>query len=119
MGQVDHAARRRSDGVRPSTIVSSEISGGAGNRFTPALKNGAGRRASFPDGTVPRFVDARTSRRTTSALLNYATRHSSATSTQGGWMICVVVAARMNHQRVAFYVNEFEPGRQYRIARVT
>lgn len=52
-------------------------------------------------------------------LLGYATCHPRAASAQGGRMICMIVSAGMNHQGMALDVDELEPGRQYRIVRVT
>jgi hypothetical protein len=54
-----------------------------------------------------------------SELLNNTASHPCAASTEGRWMIRVIVTSGMNHQRVALDVNEFEPGCQYRIACIT
>ena len=51
--------------------------------------------------------------------LNNTTSHACAASTEGIWMICVVVTSGMDHQRAAHYIGNFKPGRQYWIICIT
>jgi hypothetical protein len=73
-----------------------------------ALTVGAQRRA--PTHTLERLV---------SELLNNATSQARATSTERGWMICVVVTSGMNHQRATSYIGNFKPRCQYWIICIT
>src|SRR6185436_3119629 len=69
--------------------------------------------------TVARLSDPCSLQIALNTLLGYATSQPCAAPAQGGRMICMIVATRMNHQGMALDVDELESGRQYRIVGVT